>query len=133
MAKSWRETEKECLKNLAQRGFWCHLFSNDIGGQPCDIVAIHKKGTMLLDVKHCDKERFELRRIEPNQWNCFLYAKDLGIECGFAIYCETIEKWKWLGFQYAVYLSKANTKSVNINDLTDFNEKVSSIVYAKDR
>lgn len=122
MAKSWKQTEKECLRILSNHKLWCHLFVNDIGGQPCDIVAIGKDFSLLIDVKHCNTTNFELRRIETNQWNCFEYAKELGINSGFAIYCEELQKWKWLGFKYTIALTKLGKKKVAVEDLQDFDE-----------
>ena len=117
MSKSWKETERECLSILQEHSFWCHLFANDVGGQPCDIVAIHKSKSFLLDVKHCVNNRFELRRIEPNQWNCFEYVNELDITCGFVIYFEEVG-WKWLDFQYV--LKNKHLKSIRCEELEDF-------------
>ena len=43
----------------------------DKNGQPCDVIAINGEKTILLDVKHCDRNRFYMTRVEPNQKTCF--------------------------------------------------------------
>lgn len=93
--------ENELAEVLQKNGYWCHIFSYNQNGQPCDIVAIKDCKTMLIDVKHCESDRFVFERAEPNQRSCFEYAwKKCGIQnVGFAIYFEKINEWKWLYYK----------------------------------
>ena len=84
---------------LKDSKYWCHLFEYSVNGQPCDIVAIKDDVSFLIDVKHCEGDRFYTSRIEPNQQSCFNYAKKCGIKnVGFAIYFEKSKCWKWLEY-----------------------------------
>lgn len=96
--KLGNQYEKKLLQILQGLGYWCHLFSYDANGQPCDIIAFDDVDIMLIDVKHCQGDRFYTSRVEPNQSACFKYAKSRSKNAtvGFAIYFETLQKWKWL-------------------------------------
>ena len=75
--------ETELCEILSQYGFWVHNFTQNASGQPMDIIAVKNDTPILIDCKVCEKDRFVLSRIEPNQettiqkWekcgNCFSY------------------------------------------------------------
>lgn len=110
--------EKMALRILQEHGYWCHLFSYDANGQPCDIIAFDDADVFLIDVKHCKGDRFSTSRIEPNQYMCFKYANELSKKAhvGFAIYFDKILKFKWLPWNKDV----AEKPSYHYNELYDF-------------
>lgn len=99
--KIGNEYESGLALLLKSKGYWCHLFSYNKNGQPCDVIAIKKDRAFLIDAKHSVSDRFSLARIEPNQRTCFRYAKNVcGVDnCGFAIWFESIGKFKWLPYE----------------------------------
>ena len=106
--------EKIVAKALSDRGYWVHIFAQQVSGQPCDIVAIkgYETHAKLIDVKHCTGRRFLLSRIEPNQINSFRYATSIGIPCFFAIvYQETIY---WLSWEQAEYALNQGRTTIDI-------------------
>lgn len=99
---------------LKAHKYWCHLFAYSVNGQPCDVVASNGKTIYLIDVKHCEGDRFATSRIEPNQQSCFIYAKKCGIKnVGFAIFFEKTSCWKWLEYNEKVM----NVSSVHKDEL----------------
>lgn len=59
--------EEKVAQILYDHGYWVTLLTASRTGQPADIIAIKGKEFALIDAKHCAKDRFELRRVEPNQ------------------------------------------------------------------
>lgn len=111
--------EQKALQLLQNMGYWCHLFSYDKNGQPCDIIAFDNEKTYLIDVKHCNGDRFYVSRIEPNQNMCFKYANKCSegnVKTGFVIWFDTIDKFKWLEWSEDL---KTKT-SFHYRDLEDF-------------
>ena len=49
-----------------------HRFQDNKNGQPCDVIAARNGETYLVDCKDCQKDVFELRRVEENQYNAML-------------------------------------------------------------
>lgn len=106
-------TEQKCLDLLQAKGYWCHLFAYNKNGQPCDIVAIKKNQAWLIDVKHCDGDRFAFSRIEPNQRNCFEYNLSLGnSNLGFMVYYEKYGKFNWISYTFIKSLELVGEKSI---------------------
>lgn len=78
--------EKEFAEILAENRFWVHLFQDNKNGQPCDLIAVGHGHTFLIDCKNCEKDYFQLSRMEENQYNAMHLFKSLGNEDGwFAI------------------------------------------------
>lgn len=119
-------TEKKVIEMLAKNGYWCHLFGYKAEGQPCDIIALKNNKSVLIDVKHCISDRFDFVRIESNQRNCFTLATSRGnSNCGFVIYFEKSDKWKWLSMQEVFYNEIAmKRKSISCDELGDFENEV---------
>lgn len=91
--------ENKLCDMLKKYGYWCHRMVDNQFGQPCDVVAMNGKKSMLIDVKHCKGDRFYLDRIEPNQSTCFQYAYECGVkDCGFAIWFDDDQVFKWLPY-----------------------------------
>ena len=91
------QTEKKACEMLAKDGWWCHRFKrSENGSQPCDIVALRGKASMLLDGKHCNHPYLPTQRIEGNQINCFKMASEKGVKCGFV--CEYMNQLFFVDF-----------------------------------
>jgi Holliday junction resolvase len=121
------EYEKEFLLLLTSYNYWAYRTPNAIGGQPCDIIAMNGKKNWLIDVKHSKSDKFLLSRCEGNQKTTFTYAtKYCNIKnCGFAIYFESIKKFKWLAFGDIDF---AKYKSVDFADMQDFEEILTEVI-----
>ena len=123
------KTEKFVAKTLKKFGYWSYIMPKKVGGQPCDIMAAkggNRTTVWLVDAKHVEegKVSFTFDRVEPNQEMSFTYATNfakLG-NCGFAIYFDRTKSLYW--FPYADYMKyiQLGCKSVNMNDLQDFEE-----------
>lgn len=114
--KIGNDTERKCLDLLQGMGYWCHLFAYNKNGQPCDVVAIKDNKAFLVDVKHCDGDRFSFGRIEPNQRNCFEYALTCGNgNCGFMIYYEKYGKFNYVSYSRIKSLELSGEKSVKFD------------------
>lgn len=60
--------EAECMKLLAQNGYFVARLAQTAAGQPADLIAVDRKGhSMLIDCKLAQTSRLALSRIEPNQ------------------------------------------------------------------
>ena len=59
--------EERVAQILYDKGYWVTLLTASRTGQPADIIAIRGMTFALIDAKLCTNDRFELRRIEPNQ------------------------------------------------------------------
>ena len=113
--------ESKLLDLMAKNGWWCHLFAYKSEGQPCDVVALKNNVPLLIDVKHCEKDRFSFDNIRPNQRNCFQLAYNKGnTNCGFAIYFEHQHCWKWLEYREVVNLESFGYKSIGFKMCDDF-------------
>ena len=118
--KLGNQYENILLKELKKKGCWCHLFSYNKNGQPCDIVAIKYDTSFLIDVKHCDEIRFSFDKIQPNQITCFEYAKVCGCKnTGFAIWFSCKSKWYWLPYTMVVKFKDLGYKSVGYEALEE--------------
>lgn len=59
--------EEEVAQILYDNGYWVTLLTASRTGQPADIIAIRDSEVALIDAKYCSKDRFDFKRIEPNQ------------------------------------------------------------------
>lgn len=92
--------EVELIKKLIAKRYWCHLFASTLSGQPCDIIAFNDTKLLMIDAKHCDKDKFYTSRVEANQRTCFDMVESVrGKICGFAIYFESDNTFRWLPYQ----------------------------------
>lgn len=115
--KIGNDTEKKALELLSDLGYRCHLFSYNSNGQPCDVVAMKNDRAFLIDVKHCSENRFEFKNIQPNQRTCFEYAEQCGnTKCGFMIFFERYNVWRWLSYERLCKFDSYDFKSVRIQD-----------------
>ena len=65
--------EREFANRLAAEGFWVHRLQDNKNGQPCDVIAARNGEAYLFDCKDCQKEVFDLRRVEENQYNAMQF------------------------------------------------------------
>lgn len=123
--KIGNKSESVLLEILKNKGYWCHLFSYNDSGQPCDVIALKGDYHYLIDVKHCDSDVFYFSRIESNQHNCFRYANECGVawkNLGFAIYSEITKDFHWL--PYSLVIGLKEDKRV----LIQFLERLSNVL-----
>lgn len=119
--KVGNKSERDFVELMANKGWWCHLFAYNVNGQPCDVIALKDDRALLIDVKHCENDRFDFRRIESNQRNCFEMASKKGIKnCGFAIYFENQKSWRWLPFNDVTNLESWGYKSIRFEETDEF-------------
>lgn len=100
-------------------GFWSHIFINGIGGQPCDIIALRNKVSVLIDCKHLKKgTRFDFSRIEDNQFNCFEKTMEFNKlrNIGFVIYSSELNCYFFLDFKLVKLALESHIKSINLSD-----------------
>lgn len=122
-------TEKFVVKTFKKHGYWGYILPKKVNGQPCDIVAGKggKRTIMwLVDAKHVEegKVSFSFDRIEPNQISSMAYATNYAKldNVGFCIFFDRTKSLYW--FKYTDYLKYVSCgyKSVNMNELQDFEE-----------
>lgn len=111
--------EDMCCELLQQHDYWACRLKGNANGQPCDVVAMKGSKNWLIDVKHNKSDRFELSRCEPNQKTTFKYANRYCAinNTGFAIYFDTIKKFKWILFRDIDF---DRYKSIHYKDMEDF-------------
>lgn len=65
--------EKEFAEILRRKGYWVTFLSpkQNIGSQPCDLIAIKDDKPILIDCKTCKTHLFPISRIEENQRQSF--------------------------------------------------------------
>lgn len=65
--------EKEYAKILSDKGYWVTFLTpkQNIGSQPCDLIAIKDDKPILIDCKTCNTHLFPIKRIEENQRQAF--------------------------------------------------------------
>ena len=75
--------EVEFASILAANGFWVHRLKQNSAGQPFDIIAVRNGYADAIDCKVCEKDVFDLSRIEENQLNAMELWADCGNSCGW--------------------------------------------------
>lgn len=65
--------EKEYAKILSDKGYWVTFLTpkQNVGSQPCDLIAIKDDKPILIDCKTCNTHLFPIKRIEENQKQAF--------------------------------------------------------------
>lgn len=123
------KTEKFVAKTLKKFGYWNYIMPKKVGGQPCDIMAAkggNRTIVWLVDAKHVEegKVSFSFDRIEPNQETSFNYAINFANlkNCGFVIYFDRTKSLYWFPYQDFIKYSQLGYKSVNMNELVEFEE-----------
>lgn len=110
--------EQRLAELFCNKGYWCHVFSYNQAGQPCDFIAVKDNKVWLLDAKHCETALFTTARIEANQHTCFRYAKECGVEnVGFAIYYDQERCFKYLRWEENLKRSYRLSELINLEAL----------------
>lgn len=123
-------TENDVIEIFKNHNYWVYNFPHKINGQPVDIVAIKGKPDMswLVDVKHVREKdvSFTFNRIEANQESSMLYCKNFAnlTNLGFVIKFERTKEFYYLSFDTYCEFRKKGFKSVNLNDLELFENKL---------
>lgn len=118
--KIGNDYERKFLEYLQGNGYWCHLFSYNKNGQPCDVIACKNDTSHLVDVKHCDEDRFDFKNVQSNQLTCFEYALECGNKnTGFAVWFENQGKWFYLPYLYLKQLMEEGKKSIRYENLKE--------------
>ena len=117
--------EDKLCNILKNEGYWVHLFAVSQAGQPCDIIAVRKNEAIFIDAKHCAGKRFPFKDIQSNQITCFEYNYSLGnICCGFAIWFDEIQEFRWLSYKKLWECLKDLKKSISYDELMSFKDAV---------
>lgn len=119
MSKASDDFEKEVIERLRNREYWAIRLPASIGGQPFDILAlpadIDCDSPIAVECKLCCIDRFDLRRIEPNQMASMLTFEKYG-NMYFAIRFKSGVRILSLAcIRMAIEEGK---KSINYNDYT---------------
>lgn len=116
--KLGNKKEEYVAKKLSEHDFWVHLFTQNIKGQPFDLIAVKDNIAIMGDVKSCYDDRFDFKRIEPNQYT----SMELSLKCGnkyvgfFLVNCSNeVYFITFLRIKYLVLNNKV--KSINLKDL----------------
>lgn len=123
------KTEKFVAKTLKKYGYWNYIIPKKINGQPCDVFAAkggNKTIVWNIDAKHVEggKVSFSFDRIEPNQHTSFAYAINFAHldNCGFAIFFDRTKSLYWFPYKDYMKYAELGLKSINMNELRDFEE-----------
>lgn len=118
--KIGNDLESTFLHLLSRKyGYWAYLCPRTLAGQPCDVIALRRDKKFLLDVKHCKNDKFLFSRIETNQADAFKYATELGIPCGFAVFFEASNEWRFWSWKFVQKLMKIETKFIKVYTESD--------------
>lgn len=81
--------EKEYAEILSKMGYWVTFLTpkQNVGSQPCDLIAIKNDRSILIDCKTCKTHLFPISRIEENQRQAFKKY----IKCGNTKYILAIK------------------------------------------
>lgn len=77
--------EHEFARLLFQDGFWVHCITDNVNGQPFDVIAVQKGRAFAFDCKDCRNNQFCLSRIEENQANAMRAWREAGNGDGFFV------------------------------------------------
>lgn len=70
--------ERLLAQKLAKDGFYAHLLTQSVGGQPADIIAVKNRIAYLIDCKDVTGTAFRLERVEPNQESAASFWRNRG-------------------------------------------------------
>lgn len=95
--------ENELDEILGKRMFWVHRLTANASGQPADFIATKNNKPYLIDAKVCSNDKFDTRRIEPNQHTAMSW-------------------WYIVNHEYPVFIFKT-TKGIFVADYYTLSEK----------
>lgn len=98
------------------KGWWALNISKDArGAQPFDVIAIKDDLFFAIDCKVCGSNKFQLRRVEDNQWLSFqtVSERTSGIACIMIWYDGQV-------YFYSYYeLDEANNNGVKLIEIDE--------------
>ena len=98
--------EVEFASILAANGFWVHRLKQNSAGQPFDIIAVRNGYAAAIDCKVCEKDVFEISRVEENQANAMTLWSDCGNGRGWFAVKFSDETIFMLSFAWIEYWEK---------------------------
>lgn len=109
--KIGNDFEKEFAEILSKRGYWVTFLTpkQNIGSQPCDLIAIKNNKSILIDCKTCKTHLFPINRIEENQ----MQASKKYFKCGNTEYYIVI-KYKKDIYTIPIDTIDFTQKSINL-------------------
>ena len=110
--KSGADFERTFGEMLASKGIWAHLMRQDASGQPADVIAVARGLPILIDCKVCESDRFEFRRMEPNQRDAMDYWLSLGNPSTYFALQDSKGRVYLLNYQWAKAYEEAGHASV---------------------
>lgn len=118
--------EREFAERLAAEGFWVHRFQDNKNGQPCDVIAARNGEAYLFDCKDCQKEVFDLRRMEENQYNAMQFFYVTGNSRGMFAVRYPDEVVFLADFQLLDNLKNDGKKNISRTDMTTYGRTLES-------
>lgn len=118
--------EREFAARLAAEGFWVHRFQDNKNGQPCDVIAAKHGKAYLFDCKNCQKELFDLRRVEENQYNAMQFFYVTGNRRGMFAVRYPDEEVFLVDFQLLYSLKYEGKKSISRKEITTYGRTLES-------
>lgn len=125
---SGNKGERDLCELLRRHGIWAHRLADKVNGQPFDILAVKSNIAIALDSKVCEKGKFVLSRVEPNQETAMKLWKECGNDyAGFALWDTMVEKWRFLLFDDYLIMKDEGRKYVLIGNKTELEDILEAI------
>lgn len=102
--------EQEFAEMMYDKGWWVHILSDKVTGQPFDCIMANAEVTFFVDIKSVESQDYLLHsRIEDNQRNAFkMLTKRKVKNCGFM--CKFNDGWYYLPFEKINFENKKTHK-----------------------
>ena len=110
--KSGADFERSFAEMVASRGAWAHLMRQDSSGQPADVIVVYHGMPILVDCKVCESDRFEFRRMEPNQRDAMDHWLALGNPATFFALRDSGGNVWMLNYSWAKAFEEAGNGSI---------------------
>ena len=124
--------EQTFAELLSEHGFWAHVLQDNRNGQPFDVIASRNGATYVFDCKDCQKEKFQLSRIEENQNNAMtLWAKTGNHPGIFAI--QLSETIFVIAHKTLMILKDQGLKQIGIHELKRYGRTIEQWLASKDQ
>lgn len=114
-------TEFKAAQIFAKHGYWVYQCPKTPEGQPADLIVAKDNKITLVEVKHCDGDRFSLQRVEPNQFTAYKFFKSKGNK-SHKILIQFKSGICLLDFQHIYIRKKLGVKSITFLDAQELGE-----------
>ena len=114
-------TEFNAAKFFSKKGYWVYQCPKTETGQPADLIVAKDNKVTLVEVKHCKNDRFNLSRIEPNQFTSYKFFKSKGNK-SHKILIDFKSGVCLLDFKYIYIRKKMKVKSISFYDAQELGE-----------